>query len=119
VARAEIRYLQVPTSDVCGSARFYERALGWTIRTRGDGSTAFDDTTGEVSGEWVLDRQPAGDAGVLVHVRVDDVEAILQKIVQAGGEIVVPRTPQGEGIAYATFRDPAGNVLGIFQEGGS
>jgi hypothetical protein len=54
--------------DVDASAGFYERALGWTIRTRGDGSTAFDDTTSEVSGEWVLDRQPAGDAGVLVYV---------------------------------------------------
>ena len=115
--RGEIRYLQIPTDDVDASAGFYERALGWTIRTRGDGSTAFDDTTGAVSGEWVLERQPAGDAGVLVYIRVDDVDAILQKIAEAGGEISLQRTPQGEGMAYATFRDPAGNVLGIFQEG--
>jgi predicted enzyme related to lactoylglutathione lyase len=117
VTRAEIRYLQIPTDDVDASAGFYERALGWTIRTRGDGSTAFDDTTAEVSGEWVLDRQPADDMGVLVYVRVDDVEGILRKIAEAGGKIIVPRTPQGEGMAYATFRDPVGNVLGIFQEG--
>jgi hypothetical protein len=32
--------------------------------------------------------------------------------------VVVPPTQQGEGIAYATFHDPAGNVLGIFQERG-
>ena len=115
--RGEIRYLQIPTADADASAGFYERALGWTIRTRGDGSTAFDDTTAEVSGEWVLERQPAGDAGVLVYVRVDDVEAILKKIAEAGGEIIVPATPQGEGMSYATFGDPAGNVLGIFQEG--
>jgi predicted enzyme related to lactoylglutathione lyase len=118
VLRAEIRYLQIPTSDVPVSARFYERALGWAIRTRTDGSTAFDDSTGRVSGEWVIDRQAADDTGVLVHVRVDDVEASLAKIIEAGGEIVVPRTPQGEGIVYATFRDPAGSVLGIFQENG-
>jgi predicted enzyme related to lactoylglutathione lyase len=62
-------------------------------------------------------RPAAGDAGVLVYVRVDDLEAILQKIAEAGGVIIVPSTPQGEGMAYATFRDPAGNVLGIFQEG--
>ena len=60
----------------------------------------------------MLDRQPAGDAGVLVYVRVGDAEAILQTIVEAGGEIIVPRTPQDAGIAYATFCDPAGNVLG-------
>jgi uncharacterized protein len=116
--RAEIRYLQIPATDVAASAGFYERALGWAIRQRGDGSTAFDDSTAVVSGEWVPDRQPAGDAGILVHVRVDDVEAGLEKIVAAGGEVVVPPTQQGEGIAYATFRDPAGNVLGIFQERG-
>jgi uncharacterized protein len=119
VPRGEIRYLQIPTADVDASAAFYDRALGWTIRTRGDGSTAFDDTAAEVSGEWVLDRQPAGDAGVLVYVRVDDVEAILQKIAEAGGEIIVPPTSQGETMAYATFRDPAGNVLGVFEEGSS
>jgi len=117
VPRGEVRYLQIPTADVDASAGFYERALGWTIRTRSDGSTAFDDTTAEVSGEWVLDRQPAGDTGVLVYVRVDDVEATFQKIAEAGGEIIVPPTPQGETMAYATFRDPAGNVLGVFQEG--
>lgn len=118
MSRAEIRYLQVPAADVGASASFYERALGWTVRTRGDGSTAFDDTTAELSGEWVLDRQPAGDAGVLVYIRVDDVDASLETITEEGGEIVLPRTDEGEGLAYATFRDPAGNVLGVFQEGG-
>jgi uncharacterized protein len=117
VTRAEIRYLQIPTDDVDASSGFYQRALGWRIRTRGDGSAAFDDTTAQVSGEWALDRQPAGDAGVLVYVRVDAVEAIVQKIAEAGGETIQPHTPQGAEMAYATFRDPAGNVFGIFQEG--
>jgi uncharacterized protein len=118
MTRAEIRFLQIPTVDVSASARFYERALGWTVRTRSDGSTAFDDTAAEVSGEWVLGRRAADDTGVLVYVRVDDVEATLDKIVEAGGEIIVPRTQQGEDIAHATFRDPTGNVLGVFQEYG-
>jgi predicted enzyme related to lactoylglutathione lyase len=42
----------------------------------------------------------------------------LTKIVEAGGEVVTPHTPQGEAEAFATFRDPAGNVLGIFHERG-
>jgi uncharacterized protein len=108
----------MPTADVGASAGFYERALGWTVRTRGDGSTAFDDTAAQVSGEWVLDRRPAGDTGVLVYVRVDDVDTSLNKIVEAGGEIILPRTQEGEGLVYATFRDPAGNVLGVFEDAG-
>jgi len=31
---------------------------------------------------------------------------------------VTPLTTQGAGEAFATFRDPAGNVLGVFQEPG-
>jgi predicted enzyme related to lactoylglutathione lyase len=47
---------------------------------------------------------------------VESVEQSLEKIVEAGGAVVTPLTPQGEGEAYATFRDPAGNVLGIGQQ---
>jgi predicted enzyme related to lactoylglutathione lyase len=47
---------------------------------------------------------------------VESVEQKLEQIVQLGGEIATPLTPQGEGEAYATFRDPAGNVLGVFQQ---
>ena len=55
---------------------------------------------------------------MLVYIRVDDVDASLERITEAGGEIVLARTEEGEGLAYATFSDPAGNFLGVFQEGG-
>jgi predicted enzyme related to lactoylglutathione lyase len=116
---AEIRYLQVPATDPAASARFYERALGWGIRTRPDGSTAFDDSTGHVSGELTPEREAAGDTGVLVYVRVESVEAALAAITDAGGETALPVTLEGERLAFATFRDPAGNVLGIFEERGA
>ncbi len=56
VANGKICYIEMPASDVARSAEFYERVFGWSIRKRGDGSTSFDDTTGEVSGTWVLGR---------------------------------------------------------------
>jgi len=42
----------MPATDIARSTEFYKAVFGWTIRKRGDGSTAFDDTTGEVSGTW-------------------------------------------------------------------
>jgi predicted enzyme related to lactoylglutathione lyase len=47
---------------------------------------------------------------------VESVERTLEAIVAAGGVVVTPLTPQNEGEAHATFRDPAGNVIGIFHE---
>ena len=112
----EVRYLQIPATDVEVSAGFYETVFGWSTRTNTNGERAFDDANGNVSGTWVLGRTAAREPGVLVWVMVDDVEATLGKIAMAGGEIVSPIARQGEGEAIATFRDPAGNVLGIFHE---
>jgi len=115
----KISYVQIPAADVGESADFYETVFGWNIRRRDGGRIAFDDTTGEVSGVWLTDRPPSVEPGLLMYMNVEDVQRALEKIVEAGGEIVTPLTPQGEGEAFATFRDPAGNVLGVFHEGGA
>ena len=115
-ATGKICYLEIPANDVEESSAFYEAVFGWSIRARGDGEVAFDDTVGEVSGTWVLGRPPSAEPGITVHIMVDDIDAAITRVVERGGEIVTPVTPLGEREAYATFRDPAGNVLGIYQE---
>jgi predicted enzyme related to lactoylglutathione lyase len=37
----------MPTTDIARSSDFHKRVFGWNIRKRGNGSTWFDDTTGE------------------------------------------------------------------------
>ncbi len=59
LANGKICYVEMPATDIAGSADFYKRVFGWTIRKRGDGSTAFDDTTGEVSGARAPARSKA------------------------------------------------------------
>jgi predicted enzyme related to lactoylglutathione lyase len=113
----KICYIEMPAKDIAISASFYQRIFGWSVRERGDGSTAFDDTVGCVSGTWVTDRPPMREPGLTVHIMVADAAATSQAIVAAGGEIVQPIDPDGPEI-YALFRDPAGNVLGIYQQRG-
>ena len=40
-ANGKICYLEMPATDIARSAEFYKGVFGWTIRKRGDGSTAF------------------------------------------------------------------------------
>jgi predicted enzyme related to lactoylglutathione lyase len=108
-------YVEIPAVDVERSAAFYRDVFGWSIRQRGDGSTAFDDTVGEVSGTWIAGRRPADDPGLLLYVMVDDAAATVDAIEAAGGEIVQPIGGDAPEIT-ARFRDPAGNVLGVYQE---
>jgi len=68
-----------------------------------------------VSGSWVLGRAPASKPGLLVYIMVDSVAATLEVIVANGGEIAQPIGVDAPEIT-ARFRDPAGNVIGLYQE---
>jgi predicted enzyme related to lactoylglutathione lyase len=111
----KICYIEMPSTDVERSADFYQRVFGWNIRKRGDGSTAFDDITGQVSGAWILGRSPASARGLLLYVMVDSVAATVAAIVANGGEIVQQIGADAPEIT-ARFRDPAGNVIGLYQQ---
>ena len=111
----KICYVEMPTTDVARSAEFYSRVFGWNTRKRGDGATAFDDATGQVSGTWIKGRPPSTNPGLLLYIMVDDAKAIVDTSVAAGGEIVQPIGGDAPEIT-ARFRDPGGNVIGIYQE---
>jgi predicted enzyme related to lactoylglutathione lyase len=113
----KICYIEMPATDVARSSDFYQRVFGWNVRTRGDGSTAFDDTTGQVSGAWVLGRPPSAKPGLLIYIMVDSVAAAVEAVVANGGEIVQPVGADAPEIT-ARFRDPGGNVIGLYQQPG-
>jgi Predicted enzyme related to lactoylglutathione lyase len=115
LANGKICYIEMPAINVAGSAEFYQQVFGWRIRQRGDGNTAFDDATGQVSGAWVTGRPPAGEPGLLVYIMVDSVAATLETVVANGGQIVQPIGADAPEIT-ARFRDPAGNLIGLYQQ---
>ena len=114
-ADGKICYLEIPTEQPERAARFYSAAFGWPMRKRGDGATAFDDTIGEVSGTFVTGRPPSRSVGLILYVMVADITATIERIVAGGGEIVEPPVPEATDV-IARFRDPEGNVLGLYQE---
>lgn len=111
----KICYIEIPATDVQRSADFYHRVFGWPIRNRDDGSIAFDDAVGQVSGTWKLGRKPNTEPGVMIYIRVANASVACAGVVAAGGEITKPVDPNAAEIT-AWFRDPAGNVLSIYQE---
>ena len=112
----KICYIEIPATDIERSAEFYGKVFGWQIRKRGDGSVAFDDGVGQVSGTWVLARPPASTPGLMVYIMVDSITATIDLIVANGCDIVQPVGADHPEIT-ARFRDPGGNVLGLYQQG--
>src|SRR6266540_5803566 len=114
-ANGKVCYIEIPATDVHRSADFYKEIFGWRIRRRGDGHIAFDETTGEVSGTWVVGRPASPEPGLLLYIMVDSVAATVDAIIAHGGELVQPIDADAPEVT-ARFRDLAGNVIGLYQE---
>ena len=113
-ANGKICYIEMPATDIAASSHFYHQVFGWNIRRRGDGSIAFDDGVGEVSGTWIVGRPPSTTPGLLLYIMVDSVADTVDAVVAHGGEIVQPLGADAPEIT-ARFRDPGGNVIGLYQ----
>lgn len=112
LGHGKVCHLAIPASDAETSARFYERVFGWRMRRQG-GVITFDDGVDEVSGHFVA--APPGSGGILVFVWVDDLDDAIERVTAAGGSIEAPPgVDPGELTAH--FRDPAGNLLGLYEE---
>jgi uncharacterized protein len=110
-----VSYLRIPAHDLAQSAEFYRAVFGWQLRGRPD-APSFSDGTGHVIGHWRTDLPAAGQAGVLPYIYVTSLDDTLRAAAEHGAEPVTPPYPEGN-LWIATIRDPAGNVIGIWQAG--
>jgi predicted enzyme related to lactoylglutathione lyase len=113
--RAGISYLRIPAPDPQKTAAFYERVFGWTVDTDRV-EPSFQDGTGHVIGHFIADATVAGGAGVRPYIYVDSVDDAIAQVAAHGGAVVEAPYPEGD-LSVATFRDPAGNVIGVWQRG--
>ena len=109
----KVSYLQIPARDPVALGAFYASVFGWSI---GDNPAhvSFRDTSGELIGAFASNLVPATEPGILPYVYVDGIDAIIESIAAHGGTVVRPPYPEGE-LRVATFRDPEGNVIGLWQ----
>lgn len=117
--RPRLCYVEIPAAEVHKSAGFYEKVFGWNIRHRETDRPSFDDAAGLVSGAWVTGRAISREPGLLPYIWVDDIDGTLARAAAEGGELVKGPHPDHPGSScwIATFRDPAGNLIGLYQEG--
>ena len=110
-----LSYVRIPAAKPREAAAFYQAVFGWSLGESRDGPS-FEDGSGHVIGHFVDDQAVAGEAGVRPYIYVDDIDATIEKIAANGGELATAPYAEGD-LWVATFRDPAGNVVGVWQRG--
>jgi predicted enzyme related to lactoylglutathione lyase len=110
-----LSYLEIPAVDPRKSAVFYEQVLGWNLRERDSNDPRFSDATGHLIGRWVTGRAISREPGLLPYVYVNRIDDVVERVAASGGEVV--KAPYAEGnLSVATVRDPAGNLIGLWEE---
>ena len=120
-------HFELPYDDAERARSFYTQVFGWelmpmpmpgleyTIASTGPVSETGEPTgPGYING-GLLAREGASSPGPVVVVDVEDLDAALRTVEDAGGKVVTGRTPVGEMGVTAYVRDTEDNVIGLWQ----
>jgi len=115
---APVAYFEIVSPNAASLRSFYSELFGWKVVDIGDPSYTMIDTgaEGEAIGGGIAEPQRDTDpGGTKIYMRVDDLQASLDKAVALGGEAVVPPTelPGGLG-SFAVLADPDGHLVGLW-----
>ena len=108
-----IDYVELPGGKLDDTKRFYAAAFGWRFVDYGPTYVAVEGAG--LDGGFQADPAET-PAKPLVILYADDLEAMRDEVVAAGGEITRPIFAFPGGRRFH-FRDPGGNELAVWSEG--
>ncbi len=114
---SRVVHFDIPVDDPDRAGAFYSGVFGWTVQRWGP-VEYWPMTTGEppgVGAEGALTARADAPEGVVLYVSVDDVDKALDRVREAGGTPLTGKQPIPTIGWSARFRDPEGNVVGLFQ----
>jgi len=115
-------WFEIPAVDIDRAQRFYEALLGVSMKRQrymGDTDQAVFPNGGpdHASGALVqanAQRAPSQNTGALVYLSVRDIRPLLARVVEIGGEVLLPLTSITDTpVLIGHIRDSEGNRVGL------
>jgi predicted enzyme related to lactoylglutathione lyase len=110
-------HFEIPCDDPQKTIQFFKTVFGWKFEKFGNEEywtvITGDEHSPGINGGLMKKRDPAQPVANSIDVK--DLEKAAIEIEKAGGTIVVPKMPI-PGVGYlAYFKDPDGNIHGLYQ----
>jgi len=124
---SKVVHFEIPADDLDRAKGFYGSVFGWELQTvpMNEGeytsviTTDVDEQTQQPTepgaingGMFVRDERVTSP---VITIDVDGIDDALKQIEAEGGSTVTPRTAIPGMGAFAYFKDPEGNVLGLWE----
>ena len=117
-----VTFFEIPAENFERAVKFYESVFNIQLSVDCDETEKmafFSDANGNCEGaiSYAKDFRPSKD-GVLISLRVENMEKAISSIEKNGGKIVQPKTKiEAENMGYfATFIDSEGNKVGLYSD---
>jgi hypothetical protein len=112
--KGKFGWYELMTSDTQAAGKFYADVVGWTPQEMPspDGSAYTTFNIGAVGMAGMLKME--GHSGWVGYISVDDVDAHVEKIVEAGGKLWRPATDIPGMLRFAVMSDPQGAAIVVF-----
>ena len=116
-----LNWFEISVSDIARAKKFYETIFGIQMTDMEMGGMKMsmfpmENMNGKVSGALVQGPmyKPSADGAKIYFNGNPDLQAALDKVTAAGGQIVMPKTKIGDDIGYmAFFVDSEGNTVAL------
>jgi hypothetical protein len=119
-AQNVVTWFEIPVTDLVRAQKFYESLLGIAMKRADMGQVKqllfprINDGAG-IPGSLVMGAgYKPSLTGAIIFFTVDNIEASLKKVTEAGGKIVMPKLDIGKLGSIAHFEDSEGNRMGLW-----
>jgi uncharacterized protein len=122
----KVVHFEIPTNDVARAKEFYGSIFEWELQDYDmDGGNYTIAMTVPVDDKQTPKEPGAINGGLMkrtsdtpapvITIGVDSIDDALKKVEAGGGTVVQPRTEIPNMGAFAYFKDPEANVMGLWE----
>ncbi len=121
----KVVHFEIPADDTDRAREFYGSVFDWDLRKMDEYDYTLATTT-PLDESGMAPKEPGAINGGLmkrsdntpnpiITIGVESIDDTIKQVEASGGSVVLPRTPMGDMGAFAYFKDPEGNVLGLWE----
>jgi uncharacterized protein len=117
-------HFEIPADDLERAQKFYTDVFGWEI-SKMPGPFEYYGVRTTETGEMGLPKSYGVNGGMYKrmsptqlptnYIAVEDIDAFAAKVVEAGGEITIPKMPVPGHGWMVHFKDPESNTFALWQ----
>ena len=116
MSASPIVHFEIMGADGAGLKDFYAKLFDWnTEPVEGFNEYHMVDSDGVGLGGAVGQGSEEMPNYLTLYIEVPDINVQLERVGEAGGSTIMPRTEIPDMVTFALFADPAGNVVGLVE----